>query len=299
MIIGIPRSLFYYKYGTLIKTFFNELGIDYVISNPSNKKILEDVKTLATSERCMNLKLFLGHVKDLENKCNFLFIPRFESVNKGEKLCTNFYLLPDLVRNIFEEHIIDFNVNVNKGKTMKSAFIELGLYLGFSYNETVNAYKKALETDKKVKNNLLLKQTNTLNNSNKKILIVGHSYNIYDEMIGKPIINTLEENNFSIIYADICDEKEKNDELSSSIYFTYNKELIRAINYYKEYVDGIIIISAFPCGPDSIVNDLIIRKTKDIPIINLIIDEVSSNTGILTRLESFMDIINKESAYGK
>ena len=182
---------------------------------------------------------------------------------------------------------------------MKSAFIELGLYLGFSYNKTVNAYKKALETDKKVKNNLLLKQTNTLNNSNKKILIVGHSYNIYDEMIGKPIINTLEENNFSIIYADICDEKEKNDELSSSIYFTYNKELIRAINYYKEYVDGIIIISAFPCGPDSIVNDLIIRKTKDIPIINLIIDEVSSNTGILTRLESFMDIINKESAYGK
>ena len=118
-------------------------------------------------------------------------------------------------------------------------------------------------------------------------------------MIGKPIITTLEENNFSIIYADICDEKEKNDELSSSIYFTYNKELIRAINYYKEYVDGIIIISAFPCGPDSIVNDLIIRNTKDIPIINLIIDEVSSNTGILTRLESFMDIINKESAYGK
>ena len=81
--------------------------------------------------------------------------------------------------------------------------------------------------------------------------------------------------------------------------FVTYKELIRAINYYKEYVDGIIIISAFPCGPDSIVNDLIIRNTKDIPIINLIIDEVSSNTGILTRLESFMDIINKESAYGK
>ncbi len=182
---------------------------------------------------------------------------------------------------------------------MKSAFIELGLYLGFSYNKTVNAYKKALEIDKKVKNNLLLKQTNTLNNDNKKILIVGHSYNIYDEMIGKPITRVLEKNNISIIYADICDDKAQDNELSNSTYFTYNKKLIRAINYYKEYVDGIIIISAFPCGPDSIVNDLIIRNTKDIPIINLIIDEVSSNTGILTRLESFMDIINKENAYGK
>ena len=299
MIIGIPRSLFYYKYGTLIKTFFNELDIDYIVSDYSNKKTLEDGKSLAPAEACMNLKLFLGHVKNLENKCNFLFIPRFESVNKGEKLCTNFYLLPDLVRNLFKEHVIDFNVNVNKNKSIKSAFIELGLYLGFSYNKTINAYKKALETDKKVKNNLLLKQTKTINNSNKKILVVGHSYNIYDEMIGKPIINILEANNLSIIYADICNEKIQDNELSSSVYFTYNKELIRAINYYKEYIDGIIIISAFACGPDSIINDLIIRKTQDIPIINLIIDETSSNTGILTRIESFIDIINKESACEK
>ena len=297
MIIGIPRSLFYYKYGTLIKTFFNELDVDYVISDSSNKKILEEGKKLAPSEACLNLKLFLGHVKNLENKCNFLFIPRFESINKGEKLCTNFYLLPDLVRNLFKEHVIDFNVNINKNKNIKSAFIELGLYLGFSYNKTLNAYKKALEKNKKVKNHLLLKQTNTLNNDNKKILIVGHSYNIYDEIIGKPIINVLENNNISIIYADICDDKIKDDELSSKIYFTYNKELIRAINHYKEYIDGIIIISTFPCGPDSITNDLIIRKTKGIPIISLIIDEISSNTGVLTRLESFIDIINKESAY--
>lgn len=297
MIIGIPRSLFYYKYETLIKTFFNELEINYIVSEPSNKKILEDGKKLAPSEACLNLKLFLGHVKNLENKCNFLFIPRFESIKKGEKLCTNFYLLPDLVRNLFKEHVIDFNVNINKNKTIKNAFIELGLYLGFSYNKTINAYKKALETDKKERNSLLLKQTNKINSNNKKILIVGHSYNIYDEIIGKPIINALENNNISIIYADICDDKTKDYELASNIYFTYNKELIRAIGHYKEYIDGIIIISTFPCGPDSIINDLIIRKTKDIPIISLIIDEITSNTGIITRLESFIDIINKESAY--
>lgn len=298
MIIGIPRVLFYYKYGLLLETFLKELDIDYVVSDISNKKILEDGKTLAPSEACINLKLFLGHIKNLENKCNFLLIPRIESIKKDEKMCTNFYLLPDLARNITENHIIDFNIDVKHHKTLKNAFIDLGLYLGFSYNKTLQAYKKAIEENKKTKNSLLLNQTTKLNSNNKKILIVGHSYNLHDDMIGKPIANILEKNNYTLIYADINDN-EDDDELSQDIYFSYNKELIRGINKYKEYVDGIILISAFPCAPDSITNELIIRNIKNIPIITLIIDEIESLTGITTRIESFIDIVNKEARYGK
>lgn len=296
MIIGIPRSLFYYKYKTLLETFLNELEIDYIVSDISNKKILEDGKKLSPSESCINLKLFLGHIKNLENKCNFLLIPRIESIKKDEKMCTNFYLLPDLARNLFNMHIIDFNVDANKKKTFKNAFIELGLYLGFSYNKTVQAYKKAIEKDKSIKNSLLLEQTSKINSNNKKILVVSHTYNLYDEMIGKPIIDILEKNNYSVIYADINDNNEEST-LSSCIYFSYNKELIRGIDKYKNYVDGVILISTFPCGPDSITNELIIRNIKEIPIINLIIDENNSLTGITTRLESFMDIVNKEASY--
>lgn len=298
MIIGIPRSLFYYNYKTLIESFFKELEINYIVSDKSNKQILEDGKLLAPSESCINLKLFLGHVKNLENRCNFLFIPRIETIKKNEKMCINFYLLPDLVRNLFSINVLDFNVDEQKNKTLKKAFIELGLYLGFSFNKTISAYNNALEKNKKNNNDLLLKQTNTLNNNNKKILIVGHSYNVNDELIGKPIIKLLEKNGFSIIYAHIC-EDEKDNELSSSIYFSYNKKLIRAINKYKEFVEGIVLISTFPCGPDSIVNDLIIRDIKVKPLINLIIDESDETTGIATRLESFIDIVNKEATYGK
>ena len=35
-----------------------------------------------------------------------------------------------------------------------------------------------------------------------------------------------------------------------------------------------------------------IRKLKNIPILNLLIDEATSETGLITRLESFIDIIN-------
>ena len=107
----------------------------------------------------------------------------------------------------------------------------------------------------------------------------------------------MKKNNIKIVYADINDDKWKDNELSSLIYFTYNKELVNALINYKDYVDGVILISMFPCGPDSIVNDLLLRKIKDIPIVNLIIDETSNNAGIITRLESFIDIVNEDAAY--
>ena len=296
MVVGIPRSFFYYKYHVLIESFFNELNIKYIVSDNSNINILNDGISLAPSESCISLKLFLGHVKSICNKCDYLFIPRLECIRKSEKMCTNFYLLPDLVRNLFDKEILKFNVNLNKKISFKSAFIELGIFLGYSYSKSSIAYKNALEKYNSSNNSLLLDRINTINSNNKKILIVGHSYNIRDDLIGIPITSILEKNGFSIVYADICDIDKDND-LSSLVYFSYNKDLLKVIDKYKEYVDGIILISAFPCGPDSIVNELIIRSIKDIPLISLIIDEENSITGITTRLESFIDIVNKEASY--
>lgn len=300
MTIGIPRSLFYYRYSTLIKTFFNELDIDYIISDPSNKKTLEDGIRLAPSEACISLKLFLGHIKNLENRCDYILVPRIASVKKDEKVCTNFYLLYDLVNTLFTQNILDINIDETNYKHEKSAFIELGLYLGFSFNKVASAYKKAKDKVRKVKNNQMTKQLALLNDNKKKVLLVGHSYNIYDEFIGKPIIDILKNNNIEIIDANIFDEKEV-DKYSNMIscdnYFTLNKELMSGTEKYKDSVDGIILISCFPCGPDSICNELIQRSITSKPIISLIIDEETGPTGLITRLESFIDIINKETSY--
>ena len=70
-----------------------------------------------------------------------------------------------------------------------------------------------------------------------------------------------------------------------------NRELVGAIDLYHDMVDGIILITAFPCGPDSMMNEMIIRRVKDKPILNLLLDSQDGNAGIETRLESFVDII--------
>ena len=75
------------------------------------------------------------------------------------------------------------------------------------------------------------------------------------------------------------------------IWFTMSRELIGSVFQQKEKVDGVILLSAFPCGPDSMVNELLTRRIKDVPILNLVLDAQSGTAGVETRLESFIDII--------
>ena len=60
----------------------------------------------------------------------------------------------------------------------------------------------------------------------------------------------------------------------------------------KEKIDGIVFLTAFPCGLDSLVNELVMRKI-DKPYLNLVIDDLDSLAGMETRIESFVDIIEQ------
>ena len=140
------------------------------------------------------------------------------------------------------------------------------------------------------------KQKVKLATSNKiKILLAGHAYNLYDNLIGKYVSNYLEKENIEIIYSDNYDCKYLDKDvrkITNKNYYTFNREIIGSISNYMDSVDGVILITTFPCGPDSLSNEMIVRGVN-IPIINLIIDEEFSDNGLITRLESFIDIINE------
>lgn len=294
--IGIPKALLYYKYSELWTSFFEELGCEIIVSPNTSKKILEDGIKFSLDESCMAMKIYMGHVYYLIDKCDYILVPRLKCIKKHEKLCTNFSALYDLVNNIFDKKLINYNVDVEHKEDELYAFVTMGLSLGFSYRKIVSAYHIAKEKEKMLKEREISKQKSIIASSNKiKILLAGHPYNLHDEFIGKQIENVLEKNNIEIIYSDIYDTKYLEQEvkkISPKNYWTYNKEIIGAISHYQELVDGIILITSFPCGPDSLSNEMILRNVK-IPITNLIIDEANSDTGLLTRIESFIDILEE------
>jgi len=298
MTIGIPRALLYYKYQYLWEVFFNELDCRIVLSEPSNKQILADGIHFSIDESCLPSKIYLGHVYSLIGQCNYILVSRVENLGKNEKVCVKFNGMYDIVKNTFKDiPLIYYDLDVTKGHSELKGFLQMGRMLGKSYRQAMLAYQKAKKVQMLKDQQKAARQLELLSNrEGLKILIVTHPYNIYDNLIGEPIIKLVKESGGIPIYADACDSHQciqKSEEISKTLNWIYNKELVGAVSLYKNQVDGIILITAFPCGTDSLVNDLLLRKIKGIPMSNIVVDELSGEAGLQTRIESFIDIIRE------
>ena len=293
MKVGIPKALLYYYDGTMWKYFFDKLNIDIVLSEDTNKRTIKEGENLADSEACLSMKIFLGQVKSLVNKCDYILVPRLYSIKKNEQVCTNFNALYDLTKNLFPNiKILNYNIDLSEKEIESLAYIKIGKELGISYINSYNAYLHAKEKKKIFLRNKIEEQKNKLKSNKLKILFAGHPYNLYDEIIGRDIIKYLKNEGFEIIYSNLLEEGLVDSEckkLSTDIHWTHSKKVVAAVNYYKDKVDGIILLSTFPCGPDSLSNELIKRKVKT-PILN-ISKESFSYTGLITRLDAFFDIL--------
>lgn len=298
--VGIPKALLYYNYHVLWEHFFYELGIDLIYSKCTDKEMLEYGKSYAIDEACLSLKIYLGHIKYLVDKVDYILVPRIVSLKKHDKTCTNFYALYDIVNNLFDTKIINYNIDVDSHISERKAFIKLGKDLGFSSSVSSHAYMKAKRIAKRNAKHKFIKQSHLLESNKIKILLAGHPYNLRDKLIGGIVVNILTKIGVEVIYSDIYDEREPKDRYKSilpHLYWTYNQDIVNSILYYLDKVDGIIMLTSFPCGPDSLTNEMCLRKITK-PIINLIIDELSSEVGLETRIESFVDIVKVRSNNG-
>ena len=79
------------------------------------------------------------------------------------------------------------------------------------------------------------------------------------------------------------------------MYWANEREMTGAAGFYMKdaKIDGIISLTAFGCGPDSLMVERIIRNAKryNKPILNLTIDEQTGEAGFITRLEAFVDML--------
>lgn len=249
----------------------------------------------ANDEMCLSFKIYLGHIDYLKDKCDYILVPRIDNYGRSNQTCTNFLAAFDIINNLFETKILDYNINLEGNNNELDGFLRIGKLLNKSRYDVIKAYNKAILDTYKIKQNKIKKNIKALENDGLKVLLVSHSYNTYDAYIGKQITDYLEEMGVTIIYSDMFDDKETNKlayKLSDTIYFKYSKDNIGSIKLVQDKIDGIIFLSAFPCGLDSLVNELVMRKINK-PYLNLIMDESYSLTGIKTRIESFVDILEQ------
>jgi len=296
--IGIPRAMLYYRYGVLWKNFFENLNCNVILSPETNREILDLGINNTIDECCLSYKIYIGHVLYLSKKCDYILISRICDYGKKDKVCTRFNGTYDNIRYLIsKKQIIDYNIEHTKYKYEFFSFFKMGLKFSKNPIRIICSYVLAKKKQKQFEINKQNEEKNKLLKPNKKILIISHFYNIKDKFISKYIIEYLENANIIPIFSNNLDKlvaTKFSEYFSNTLYWKYSKEMIGSLYYYKHQIDGIIFISTYPCGIDSLVNNLAISKNKELPILNLVIDENITDLSLETKLESFIDIIKGE-----
>lgn len=311
--VGIPRALLYYRYHVMWQTFLESLGRTVIYSDPSDRGILEVGAHLSIDECCLASKLYMGHVDNLIGRCDALFIPSIDNLGHHEGFCTKFQALPDLVANTFGARcptIVSCEVDKSDSHVSEhDAFVALAQSFGASKKEGKRAYAEAVHAQEKHEGAEAKKQAKQLRGITAqpagarplRILVAAHPYVIHDPFVGDPITDMLDSLDVCTLFADRFDLEaalEKSFEFSDTCPWIVNRETIGAILSLYDEIDGIVLVSAFPCGPDSMTNDALTRCVKGKPILSLTVDAQSGTAGLETRLESFVDILRYQQKGG-
>ncbi len=303
-VIGIPRGLMIYRDGILWKNFFENLGYRCVVSGKSDRKILDEGVQLAIDETCLPFKIYLGHIKEMIGKCDAVFIPRMGGYESRERMCTRYQSLPDLVGNIFKGSslkILTVSYDWYDHTKEEKVYLELGLSLGKTRKEIKKAYNQAKKAQENWFRSQEKKQDKLLEEKGTKILLAGHPYVLHDAYMGSEISEILRKMGHKVLYTDYVNREnalKRSYHFSKVMPWIVNREMTGAMMLLKDKVDGIVLVSAYPCGPDALVNDMLIRKIKDLPVLQLTLDAQEGMAGIETRIESFTDIIQYQKAGG-
>lgn len=323
LVIGIPRGMSYYGNYPFWHGFFSALGFKIILSDPTTKQTISEGSALVVTETCLPIKIYLGHIINLINKKGVknIFVPSLQSIAPKIYNCSKIRGLPDLVRNVVKK---DFNIiepTLDKSAKNKGLYEFLAESVAYFGITDKNKIKEASKQGWKIYNNFLVMMraginykkalTNALQgkvlieSENKSypinVALISHGYNIYDERACMKIFDKLEAMDVKVNTSLQLTEKQMEEGISSlgqKLYWANEYEMTGTAGHYLKdnNIDGIITLNSFGCGPDSLMIERIMRKSKEAnkPMLMLTIDEHTGEAGFITRLEAFIDMLYRK-----
>lgn len=296
MRVGIPKGLMYYKYHPFMHTFFEELGAELIVSPDTSKEILDKGVKVCVDEACLPIKVFHGHVYAIKDKCDLLLTPRIMQLREKEYICPKFCGLPEMVNNsISDMPLVTKEPIYASSKEMLYKWAkDTGRQVTYSSSKIKKAFEAAYEKQMSHKHGI-----NDTDYS-MKIALAGHPYNIYDNYLNMNIVKKLHKLGVGVMTEEAVDRAIRIDH-TGALYkrpfwtFARNSYGFTAHAAESGMVHGIIYISSFACGIDSVVIELIKHRIGEFPFLVLKIDEHTGEAGLDTRIEAFVDMLERRA----
>ena len=313
--IGIPRALYYYRYFPLWNTFFGELGFEVVVSRPSHRSLVEEGFKFADDDTCIPIKMAYSHAIDIKDRADVLFVPRLVSIEPRTCCCPRMAGLPEMLKYSIPNlpPVLDPYVDERyRDSRLEESFSKMAAQLGKRSKEIKQAYhkgklayqvfKEKMERGERVPE--LLARPEGEVEGQKKIAVVGHPYCLYDPYFNFNLLGILGDTDLSVYTQEMVKREEVDQEIQKvkkDIYWSSGREILGASLHFlhSNQVDGLIYLTCFACGIDSMIEPLVSRQFQEngkILYLCLMIDEHTGPAGVMTRLEAFLETMERRKS---
>ena len=306
MRIGLPRALSYYEYGHLWRAFFEALGADVVTSGPTTRTTLDVATTRASAEFCLPVKVYIGHLLALAEEVDLVFVPSLRRPTPAATHCAKIIGLPDLARSVLPDpsRVLEVEVDLDKGRlTLVQAVWAAGRPFTWNPVQIARAadtaweqYKHSQQQPRRHRPGGAVRLT---------VGVVGHPYLLRDEYANQCLLRRLEGLGVQVLTPDVLPSGAADlgvQRITGEAYWAYAASLLGAGAYFldSEPVDGLVAAVAFGCAPDSGLAPVLSQAARKagVPMLTLTLDEHSGEAGLVTRLEAFVDMVERKRLHG-
>jgi len=302
IVMGIPSALYLSEESILWEHFFNTLGVK-TFSSRNMKDPIKIGKKVAGSEFCAPISSFHGHVKELAEKADYLFLPVYlESPEKDKESQRSYCYYTQFAASLaskakginLEDKAVMPLIEHKPFLTKMELYKALRPVIGASYWSISAAYEHAMDYYRSSKSKLKKIYDREREKSNDvDILLLGRPYTVLENNMNKRIPGIFADLGIKCFYQDMLSYSKENVEeinpLLKAIHWHYSAKILEAALIASKR-DGLypVLITSFKCGPDSFSIEYFkrIMDEKQKPYLILELDEHDSSVGYETRIEA-------------
>lgn len=291
--IGIPRSILHYEFGGIIAQFLGHLGVDVFLSPPTNQEIFQAGKRVVIDELCFPIKIFAGHVAHLTSQnVDKILVPVIVGHENNRMFpCHPRSRLVDIVRALGicnANRLLAPAFRFDQDGLTVGGFQELAQLLGYSEDACDQALEKIRSLDHKPR------AVDTTSNG-LTIGLVGRPYVVQDRWANNHLIKRLEAVGCRVVTEDDTEPIGYAPE-GTGLHFALAARTLTLAGAWDSTpkIDGIVFLLPFNCGPDGDIARYLSQTIKT-PMLTLVLDELQSSAGLVTRIEAFVDLLSRSS----
>jgi len=310
--VGIPRTAIFFDLAPLWITFFQELGLTVVLSDPTNRTIIKQGVENVLSEPCFPIKTAHGHILNLlDKKIDYLFLPVQVNMPPLTKSFSRSYNCPyvqalpftvesSIPLNKYPVKVLKPVFHMDRGeKTVAKTLAKVAKEVGIKDKEKINqAIQTAFQKQSEFNEWTISRGQEVLANlkpNAKAVVLIGRPYNTADSGLTLDLPERLRELGIMAIPIDFLPFERVMGEIVHDYPYMYWKSgqriLAAARLIARDKRLFAIDLTNFGCGPDSYIIKFFEKEMFGKPFLTLEIDEHSSDVGVMTRCEAFLDTI--------